>query len=328
MRIVLCLRGAAQLIRWLQAELPEDEILECSETEVPAMARRADVLIPTISRIGEEAMASPTLKLVQQFGAGLDTVEVEPASRHGVWVANVPSGETANAESVAELAVLLMLALARRLPQAQESIRSHRVGAPIGTTLEKKTVAIVGFGGIGRALARRLRPFEMRLLAVSRRGPRGGNEEEVDFHGDAAQLSRVLGEADFVVVATPLSDETRGLIGRDRFAEMKRGCFLVNVARGPIVDREALLDALRDGTVAGAGIDVFWQEPVDPADPLLAENVIATPHVGGATDTSLREIARGVAENVNRIRRGEPPRNCVNADAIDRERARAKFPRC
>jgi phosphoglycerate dehydrogenase-like enzyme len=312
MRIYLCRRGAARILDSLRAELPQDELVECSPKDVAAAARDADVLVPLTAAIGDEALASPRLRLVQQFGAGLDGVDVGAASRRGVYVANVPTGETANADSVAELAILLMLALARHLQETRESLRNRRLATPVGTTLLGATVVIVGFGGIGRALAPRLRPFGARVVVVSRRGPRG-DDTDVDRHLPGTSLHSALAEADFVVVATPLSDETRGLIGREALASTKPGAFLVNVARGPIVDREALLDALRSGRLAGAGLDVFWEEPPDPADPLFSLNVVATPHVGGATERSLRTIAHAVAENVERLRRGKPPRNCVNA---------------
>ena len=317
MRLCLCRRGAARILESIRAELPQDEILDCSPKEVARVAQEVEVLVPLTAGIGENALASPRLRLVQQFGAGLDGVDVGAASRHGVYVANVPSGETANADSVAELAILLMLALARRLPQTQESLRERRLATPIGTTLLGANVTIVGFGGIGRALARRLRPFGVRIVAVSRRGARGG-ESEVDLHVPSSALPSAVAQADFIVVATPLSDETRGLIGAEVFANAKPGAFLINVARGPIVDREALIDALRSGRLAGAGLDVFWEEPPDPDDPLFSFNVVATPHVGGATETSLRGIARAVADNVERLRRGEPPRNCVNATSVER----------
>jgi len=323
MRICLCRRGAARILETLRAELPDDEVLECSPEEARDLATTANVLVPLVTPIGEELLASRSVRLVQQFGAGLDGVDVDSASRHGIYVANVPSGETANADSVAELAIFLMIALARRWTRAQESLRTRRIGAPIGTTLKGKTVAIVGFGGIGRALARRLRAFRTRVVAVSRHGPRGA-ETDADLHMRASELHSALELSDFVVVATPLQAETRGLIGREAFARMKPGAFLVNVARGPVVDREALLEALRSGRLGRVGLDVFWEEPPDPADPLFSYEVVATPHVGGATDTSLQDIAREVATNVNRLRRGEVPRNCVNAPAIDAAALRAK----
>jgi phosphoglycerate dehydrogenase-like enzyme len=323
MRVCLCLRGAGKILELLRKELPEDEILECSPQEVADVAGHVEVLVPLVAHVDDGALASPCLRLVQQFGAGLDGVDVEAASRHGVYVANVPSGETANADSVAELAILLMLALARRLSRAQENLRMRRLGAPMGMTLRGKTVAIVGFGGIGRALARRLRAFDVRLLAVSRRGSRG-DEREADVHVPVSGLHKVLEQADFVIVATPLNAETRGLIGSEAFASMKQGALLINVARGPVVDRNALLEALGSGKVGGAGLDVFWQEPPDPADPLFSFEVVATPHIGGATDVSLLEIAREVGANVNRLRRGDVLRNCVNASSIDPAALRRK----
>ena len=323
MRICLCRRGISRILELLRAALPEDDVSECSPAEVADFARTAEVLVPLAAPVGERALASPRLLLVQQFGAGLDGVDVDSASKHGVYVANVPSGETANADSVAELAVLLILALARRLPEAQENVRAGRLGTPVGTTLKGTAVAIVGFGDIGRAVARRLRPFGVRILAVSRRGPRG-RETEADLHVPTSAFQAVLPQADFVVVATPLGAETRGLVGAEAFASMKRGAFLVNVARGAVVDREALLEALASGRLAGAGLDVFWQEPPDPADPIFSHAVIATPHIGGATDLSLREISAAVAANVNRLRRGEAPRNCVNARSLDPAALQAK----
>jgi phosphoglycerate dehydrogenase-like enzyme len=317
-RICLCRRGATKIVELLRAALPQDEILECSSEEVASCTRQVEVLIPLIAPVTEDAFASPRLRLVQQFGAGLDGVDVDAASRYGVYVANVPSGETANADSVAELAILLMLALARRWARAQENLQMRRVGAPVGTTLMGKTVTIVGFGGIGRALAKRLRALGVRIVAVSRSGAFRG---EADHHLAVSALPEALREADFIVVATPLTDETRGLIGKDALACIKQGAFLINVARGPVVDREALLAALVSGKLAGAGLDVFWEEPPDPLDRLFSLEVVATPHIGGATDLSLQEIARGVAENVDRLRRGEALRNCVNESSL-----RAKAP--
>ena len=317
MRVCVCRRGAAKILELLREELSQDEVIECSQEEIADVAKGCDVLVPLVARIAEDALASGRLRLVQQFGAGLDGVDIEAASRHGVHVANVPSGETANADSVAELALLLMLALARRFPLAQDSFRKRRLGAPMGTTLMGKTVVIVGFGGIGRALARRLVGLGVQRIAVSRRGPRG-DDRDVDRHVSINALPEILGQADFVVVATPLGTETRGLIGKDFLARMKNGAFIVNVARGPVIDREALIDALASGKLGGAGLDVFWEEPADPADPLFSFNVIATPHIGGATDASFRGIAAAVADNVNRVRRDETPRNCVNASSIRR----------
>ena len=314
MRIYFCREGLSVIMSLLQNELPEDEVLSCASEKVAEAAREAEVLIPTVSRIGEDALSSPRLKLVQQYGAGLDSVDIPTATRFGVHVANVPSAGTGNAESVAELTLLFMLALARKYPRSQESLRQRMLGAPMGMALKGRTAAIIGYGGIGQEVAQRLAGFEMKILAVSRRGPKAG-EVPVDFHGGQETLPEVLHQADFVIVAPPLNDETRGLLGQAEFACMKPEAFVINVARGPVLDYDALLAALKEGRIAGAGLDVFWYEPFDPTDPIFSYNVIATPHIGGATDLSLRGIAKKVAENVNRVRRGEVPLNCVNAEA-------------
>jgi phosphoglycerate dehydrogenase-like enzyme len=314
MRIYFCREGLSYIMNILQNELPEDEVLSCAPEKVAEAAREAEVLIPTVSRIGEDALSSPRLKLVQQYGAGLDSVDIPTATRFGVHVANVPSAGTGNAESVAELTLLFMLALARKYPRAQESLRQRMLGTPMGMALKGRTAAIIGYGGIGQEVARRLTGFEMKILAVSRRGPKAG-EVPVDFHGGQETLPEVLRQADFVIVAPPLNDETRGLLGQAEFAYMKPEAFVINVARGPVLDYDTLLAALKEGRIAGAGLDVFWYEPFDPTDPIFSYNVIATPHIGGATDLSLQGIAKKVADNVNRVRRGEVPLNCFNSEA-------------
>ena len=125
----------------------------------------------------------------------------------------------------------------------------------------------------------------------------------------------MLGEADYIVVAAPATADNIGLVGADVLARVKPGAYLVNIARGPVIDYDALLEALRDGRLAGAGLDVFWREPCDPDDPLFAYNVIATPHVGGVTQESLQGIGDAVVRNIERLRRGELPANCANPDA-------------
>lgn len=312
MRIYFCREGLNSIMALLQRELPDDQVLCCAPDKVVEASRDADVLIPTVSPITAEAIASPQLKIVQQYGAGLDTVDIPAATKRGVYVANVPSAGTGNAESVAELSIFFMLALVRQYPQAHAALQQRKLGGPMGGTLKGRTAAIVGFGGIGQELAARLRAFEMKVLAVSKRGPKAG-DVAVDFHGALDSLHSVLQQADFVIVAPPLNDETRGLIGQAEYVCMKPTAFIVNVARGPVLDYAATLAALKEKRIAGAGLDVFWQEPFDPADEIFSYNVIATPHVGGATDLSLQGIAKKVAENINRVRRGDMPVNCANA---------------
>lgn len=320
MKIYLCSEGFQRIRVALQKQLPDDEVLECVPEKLNTAARDAEVLIPTLSPLGAAQLALPKLKLVQQFGAGLDAIDIEAATRNAVYVANVPAAGTGNAESVAELTILLMLALARQFPKAQESLRKGRLATPGGWTLKGRTAVIVGYGGIGREIAQRLLAFEMRVLAVSRTGPKNTVEEDaipVHAHYSQRDLHGALAEADYVLLAPQLNEETRGLMGTEEFACLKPTSFVVNVARGAVIEYEALLSALKDKKIAGAGLDVFWQEPIDPNDPLLQYNVIAMPHVGGATDLSHTGIANKVVENINRLRRGESPLNGVNCEAVD-----------
>jgi phosphoglycerate dehydrogenase-like enzyme len=315
MKVYLCQKGFRLMINLLQELLPKHEILECRPEEIASIGAEADVLIPTIIPLGKAELSLPNLKLVQQFGAGLDGVDLDAANANGVFVANVPTAGSGNAESVAEIAVMHMLILSRRYAAMAQSIKDRKFASPTGWSLKGRTALIVGYGGIGKAVALRLSGFEMEVLALSRSGPKATEEEKavpVDLHTTQDQLHALLPKADFVVLAPPLNDTTRGMMGRAEFALMKPSSFVINVARGGVIEYEALLSALVEGQIMGAGLDVFWQEPCDPDDPLFAHNVSVTPHIGGATDLSFHGIARGVTENIERVSRGEPPLNCIN----------------
>ncbi|NNL84372.1 MAG: hydroxyacid dehydrogenase [Myxococcales bacterium] len=319
MRIGVCIRGYKRIMELLRECLPDDEIFDCDREEVIAVAGDADVLIPTIAPIPEAAFTGARLKLVQQYGVGLDSVDIPAATRAGVLVANVPSVGTGNAESVAELAIAHMLMLSRSMPRAFERFREKKVGSPFGNCVWGSTVAILGYGGIGEEIARRLAGFGVRLVAVSRHGPGGSRKRDpsvhLDLHVGAEKMGDAVAEADYVVVAAPATPENIGLVDERIVARMKPGAYIVNIARGPVIAYEPLLEGLRSGRIAGAGLDVFWTEPFDPADPLLEQNVIATPHVGGATERSLWGIAQAVARGVEAVRRGELPPCCANPEA-------------
>lgn len=316
LRLCLCVPNYQRILEHLRAALPDDEIVDCRPDEVTEAAADVDVLIPLVTRIPDAALASPRLKLVQQYGVGLDIVNLAAATRAGIPVANVPSVGSGNAESVAELAIALLLMLFRQLPQAQEKFRQGKLGAPMSEALWQSTVLILGYGGIGEEIARRLQGFGCRVIAVSRHGPGGARRRDATVplarHVAMDQLGEVLGEADAVVVAAPATPENIGLVDARMIAGMKPGVRLVNIARGQVIDYQALLDGLRTGQIGSAGLDVFWQEPFNPDDPLLRENVIATPHIGGVTTSSLRGIARAVAANINRLRNGQPLADCAN----------------
>lgn len=226
---------------------------------------------------------APRLRIACRFGAGCDNFDVPALTRRGIPLAT--TGD-ANADTVAEHALYLMLALAKRGPALERAVKSGSWPRGFGgVELRERTCVVVGFGRIGRAVARRAAAFGMKILAVDPHVP--GTDK----------LADALPQADFVVLACALTSETRGLIGAQALARMKPGAFLVNVARGPIVDEAALVAALEAGRLAGAGLDVLETEPPRPGHPLLArDDVVVTPHVGAFIDTAFERMAVACAQ--------------------------------
>ncbi len=297
--------GALGLLR---AALPEHEFVALGSYVLESL-RGYDVVIPTMSRVTEPLLATADrLQLIQQVGSGLEGVDIVAARKRGIRVANVPTDSCANADSVAELGVYMMIGLARNFRGMAASFANRSIGQPLGTTLMGKTVGIVGLGGIGKALAKRLRAFDVRLIGVKRDNPeRAATDLGLDWAGGSQDLARLLGLSDFVVLCLPLSTESRSLMNEKTFASMRKGSFLINLSRGGIVDRAALEKALATGQIAGAGLDVYWEEPVDPKDPIFRYNVFTTPHIGGSTDVSITGIVQVVADNIRRVEKNEEP---------------------
>ncbi len=297
--------GALGLLR---AALPEHEFVALGSYVLESL-RGYDVVIPTMSRITEPLLATADrLRLIQQVGSGLEGVDIVAARKRGIRVANVPTDSCANADSVAELGIYMMIGLARNFRGMAESFANRSIGQPLGTTLMGKTVGIVGLGGIGKALAKRLRAFDVRLIGVKRDNPgRAATDLGLDWAGGSQDLERLLGLSDFVVLCLPLSTESRNLMNEKTFASMRKGSFLINLSRGGIVDRAALEKALATGQIAGAGLDVYWEEPVDPKDPIFRYNIFTTPHIGGSTDVSITGIVQVVADNIRRVEKNEEP---------------------
>jgi phosphoglycerate dehydrogenase-like enzyme len=322
MNILICTPHFPHCAELLRQHLPEDNIRSCPADQVRTAVAEVDVLIPAMYRVDAEVIARTSAKLIHQFGVGLEGVDIPAATGQGIYVANVPGHEGAgNAASVAEHAIFLMLALARKFPRALDNVRHRVFGSPLGLSLTGKTATILGVGSIGAELAGRLRGFGMRVLGIKRH-PSATLRQELglEFLGNPDDLARVLPQADFVIAALPVTPATRGVINAEALARMKKSAFLINVGRGPVIDHDALVEALGRETIAGAGLDVFWDEPTDPNDPLFRQNVIATPHIAGVTDLSYNDIARGLAANVNRIRAGLPPINCVNLAEVEASR--------
>lgn len=283
--------------------------------ELPAL----DVLVTLVFN-REMAAAGRRLKLVQVPAAGLDRID-PTALPPGVWLANAYGHEV----GIAEYVMGAILAWNRSLGRADALLRRGEwdsqwaAGAPPPPRpeLAGKTLGILGYGRIGQALARRARPFDMAIWAI-RRDPAQPVSCAADFLGGPDALDALLRRADYLAVTSPLTPATRGLLGARELARMKRTAVLVNVARAEIVEEDALYQALRDGIIAGAILDVWYRYPTGPGPTLPSRlpfqelgNVLMTPHVSGWTEGMLEARADVIAENIRRAARGEPPLNLV-----------------
>ncbi|GLT63840.1 hypothetical protein SLA2020_363730 [Shorea laevis] len=256
------------------------------------------------------------MKLIMQFGVGLEGVDVDAATKHGIKVARIPGDATGNAVSCAEMAIYLMLGLLRKQKEIQVSIEEKKLGEPVGETLLGKTVFIMGFGNIGIELAKRLRPFGVKIIATKRRwssnsevtlqsNANGITDDLVDEKGSHEDLHRFASNADIVVCCLILNKETAGIVNKSFISSMRKGALLVNIARGGLLDYEAVAQHLQSGHLGGLGIDVAWTEPFDPSDPILKFNdVLITPHVAGVTENSYRSMAKIVGDVALQIHAG------------------------
>ena len=270
--------------------------------------------------IAPEIVARDGLRACVRHGAGLDMIPMEAATAAGVLVANVPG---ANAVTVAEHAIWSALALLRLYPRVDADLRSRgweagRRHSDHGRELSGRTLGIVGMGNVGRALARiAARGFGMRVLALTR------TSSSLPEGVEAATLPDLLAVADAVVLACPLTEATRGLIDAAALAAMRPGAVLVNVARGPVVEEAALIDALASGHLGGAALDVFEAPPLPRDHPLLRlPNVILTPHMAGITEESMLRMGQGVVAAVRQILAGGMPDTLCNPEVEPAYRAR------
>jgi D-3-phosphoglycerate dehydrogenase len=284
------------------------------ESELKSIIGRYDALIVrsvtqvTASLLGE----ARGLKVVGRAGAGVDNIDVEAATRRGIVVMNTPGGNTI---STAEHTISLLLSMARNIPQAWESLRKGKWDRRqfTGTELHGKILGIVGLGKVGREVAVRSQAFGMRVIGFD---PVLSTELAAKFGVDLVSLEEIYTHADFISIHTPLSDETRGLIGKNAIARCKDGVRIINCARGGIIDEQALLEALESGKVAGAALDVFEKEP--PGDhPLLRHPcVVATPHLGASTEEAQEKVARQIAQQVSDMLKEKGVVGAVNADVV------------
>ncbi len=256
---------------------------------------------------------APKLRVIGRAGVGVDNIDVPAATVRGIVVMNAPD---ANTITTAEHTIALIIALARQVPQAHSSLRAGHWERKrfIGVELQGKTLGVIGLGRIGRAVAARARGLGMNIVAYD---PFIVPEQARDLEIEMASLDDVFTRADFLTVHTPLTPETRSIIGREAFAKMKPGVRIVNCARGGLVDETALCEAIKSGMVAGAALDVFAEEPPPRDHPLLAlEEVIATPHLGASTTEAQESVAFSVAEQMRDFLLTGALRGALNVPAL------------
>jgi D-3-phosphoglycerate dehydrogenase len=251
------------------------------------------------------------LKLIQHHGVSYDATDAKAAAALGIPVA-VTQGQ--NHASVAETAFHITMCLAKKVHETQRSVREAALGKVLCVEMESKTLCLVGVGKIGQALAKMAKGFGMKVIGVRKRV--GGDDVSgsgIEKTYPIERLNEALAISDFTILAIPLNPETFDLIGETQFQAMKPGSMLINVSRGPNVNREALLKALAENRIAGFGADVYWKEPADPADPLLQDpRVFITPHIGAESAEAINRMSMAARENIDRLVKGEPLQNVVN----------------
>ena len=281
--------------------------------------RNVDALVPLLSdKIdGEVFDAAPRLKIIAQLAVGFDNIDVKEATRRGIYVTNTPEVLT---DTTADYAWALLMAVARRVVEADKYVRTGqwKVGwhpmMMLGRDVHSATIGIVGAGRIGFAVARRAKGFNMKILFYDV-VPRP--EMEKELNAKPVDLDTLLSESDFVSIHVPLMKETYHMINAKKLKLMKKTAYLINNARGPIVDEKALYDALNEGRIAGAGLDVFEREPTPVDNPLLnLSNVVVAPHISSASHETRSKMAEIVAENLITFFEGKIPPNLVNKEVL------------
>jgi len=288
-----------------------------TEDEVIKYCKDADGLLnqyaPITKRVIENLQKT---KIIVRYGVGVDNIDVEAATKKGILVANVIYDIT----DVADHAVGLILSLIRKIPWADQKVKNNiwnwKNMRPI-LRLKGKTVGIIGFGRIGRKVAQRLKGFEVKIIAYD---PYASMEVFNKYGVKRVDFENLISEADIITIHTPLTNETRHMIGEKEFKSMKRNAIIVNTSRGGVVDEKALYKALKEKWVAGAGLDVMEKEPPEKDNPILKlDNVIVTPHMAWYSEDSFNEIRKIAAEEIARALTGQTPINLVNKNVFKNE---------
>jgi glyoxylate reductase len=295
---------------WTKPERP-------SRPEVLQRVKDKEGLICLLTeKVNEELLrAAPKLRIAANVAVGFDNVDVSACTKRGVVATNTPGVLD---ETTADFAWTLLMAVARRLGEAEALARSGNwknwsLDQLVGTDVWGKTLGIVGFGRIGKAVARRAIGFQMKVIYND--AVRAPAEVERELHAEFREMNSLLAESDFISLHVPLLPETRGLMDAPKFYRMKPTAFLINTSRGPVVDEAALVAALEGGKIAGAGLDVYENEPfIHPG--LKRTNVVLAPHIASASLETRTKMAFMAAENVVALFKGQPPANMLNPEVL------------
>lgn len=262
----------------------------------------ADGLIVGVEKITSRVLeGANNLKVIAKHGAGVDNINVAEAQKRQIAVTNAPG---ANRHAVADLVFGLFLSIARQIPTSFQEIKEDKWPRVIGTEVFGKTVGVIGTGRIGKEVIRRAQGFNMNVLCFDLYPD---PQIEAQGRGKYVELDELLQSADFITVHTDLNDQSKSLISTEELKTMKSSAFLVNTARGGIIDEDALYQALKKGEIKGAAMDVFVQEPITSSPLLELPNFIATPHMAGYTHEALREVGMITARNVLAVLEGKKP---------------------
>jgi glyoxylate reductase len=315
-------RGLRILKERFEAEVWPDYTPPTKKTIIEKAAKVEALATLLSDKIDAEVFdAAPNLKIVAQMAVGFDNIDVTEATKRGIYVTNTPGVLT---ETTADFAWTLLMATARRVVEADKYVRTGKwkVGwHPMmmqGRDIYGATIGIVGLGRIGCAIAKRAKGFDMKVLYhdIIRR-PDFEKEYNIQF----TQLDTLFQKADFVTINAPLTKETYHLVNEEKLRMMKKTAYLINNARGPIVDEKALYKALKEGWIAGAALDVFEQEPTPVTNPLLKlDNVVVAPHISSASYETRSRMAEMVAENLVAFFEGKTPPNLVNLEVVKAKR--------
>jgi len=312
---------------------PQREILESVATLITGEPRCEDDFIAILQKVDAVLLAArhklqrnaiercPHLRLIAKYGVGVDKIDVDAATERGIPVINVP---LVNSNAVAEFTIGLMIAVLRRIQGARELIRSGawQDESFLGRELINSTIGIIGYGNIAKKVIRKLQGFDVRKILVYtetgiREPPADGNVEYVDLH-------TLLENSHLVSIHKALTPLSKGLIGEEELRLMQRSAYLINTSRGALVKEEALVRALQEGWIAGAGLDVYEQEPLRPTSPLLSlNNTVLTPHISGATVETRHEMVITMATNITDYLSGKEihPKYIVNKEVLSKKSA-------